>query len=98
MRMIFVQPAVGRKSGGETYPKTWIMEPLWVATIAALLPRDCERVLMDVMYDLPEQSGASSVTLRASDVTGETAPEIVSAPVVVLDLPEIASQESGSVA
>ena len=47
MRLIFVQPAVGRKSGGGEYPKTWIMEPLWVATIAALLPRECERVLMD---------------------------------------------------
>ena len=39
----------------------------------------CERVLMDVMYDLPEQSGASTVTLRASDVAGETTPEIVAA-------------------
>ena len=47
MRLIFVQPAVGRKTGGAVYPKTWIMEPLWVATIAALLPKDCERTLMD---------------------------------------------------
>ena len=37
----------------------------------------CERVLLDVMYDLPEQDGASIVELRASDVTGETSPEIV---------------------
>ena len=37
----------------------------------------CERVLMDVMYDLPEQKGASRVELRASDVAGETKPEIV---------------------
>ena len=47
MRLIFVQPAVGRKGGGAVYPKTWIMEPLWAATIAALLPKDCERLLMD---------------------------------------------------
>ena len=39
----------------------------------------CERVLMDVMYDLPEQKGASRVELRASDVTGETKPEIIPA-------------------
>ncbi len=47
MRLIFVQPAVGRKTDGSAYPKTWIMEPLWAATVAALLPKDCERTLMD---------------------------------------------------
>ena len=36
----------------------------------------CERVLMDVMYDLPEHEGASSVTVRVSDIEGETKPEI----------------------
>ena len=36
----------------------------------------CERVLMDVMYDLPEIKGKTTVTLRASDVTGETKPVI----------------------
>ena len=36
----------------------------------------CERVLMDVMYDLPEHEGATAVTVRASDITGETKPEI----------------------
>ena len=39
----------------------------------------CERVLMDVMYELPEHKGATTVTLRASDVTGETKPEILAA-------------------
>ena len=36
----------------------------------------CERVLMDVMYELPEQEGPSWVTVRASDVAGETKPVI----------------------
>ena len=36
----------------------------------------CERVLQDVMYDLPEQKGPSAVTIRASDITGETKPDI----------------------
>lgn len=40
----------------------------------------CERVLMDVMYDLPEQEGASRVEVRASDITGETTPEIIPVP------------------
>ena len=39
----------------------------------------CERVLMDVMYDLPEVDTATTVTVRASDVTGETKPEIAEA-------------------
>ncbi len=37
----------------------------------------CERVLLDVMYDLPEQEGATTVELRATDIIGETKPEIV---------------------
>ena len=40
----------------------------------------CERVLQDVMYDLPEHVGASRVVVRATDITGQTTPEIVSVP------------------
>ena len=29
------------------------------------------------MYELPEQGGSSTVIVRASDITGETKPEIV---------------------
>ncbi|WP_165054559.1 MULTISPECIES: ATP-dependent Clp protease ATP-binding subunit ClpX [unclassified Adlercreutzia] len=36
----------------------------------------CERVLMDVMYDLPEHVGVTRVVVRASDITGETTPVI----------------------
>ena len=41
----------------------------------------CERVLMDVMYDLPESTGPTRVVVRASDVTGETKPVIEPSPV-----------------
>ena len=37
----------------------------------------CERVLQDVMFDLPEHEPGTRVTLRATDITGETSPEIV---------------------
>ena len=37
----------------------------------------CERVLMDVMYELPETDGPTRVTVRPTDITGETVPEIV---------------------
>ena len=36
----------------------------------------CERVLNDVMYDLPERSGKTAVEIRASDIEGETFPKI----------------------
>jgi ATP-dependent Clp protease ATP-binding subunit ClpX len=36
----------------------------------------CERILTDVMYDLPDQEGPTKVVIRASDVTGETTPVI----------------------
>ena len=37
----------------------------------------CERVLQDVMFDLPEHEPGTRVVLRATDITGETKPEIV---------------------
>ena len=40
----------------------------------------CERVLQNVMYDLPEHDGASTVVVRATDITGETTPVIASIP------------------
>ncbi len=36
----------------------------------------CERVLQDVMYDLPEAKGASTVVVRDTDITGQTTPAI----------------------
>ena len=36
----------------------------------------CERVLTDVMYDLPETKGPTRVVIRATDITGETSPEV----------------------
>ena len=47
------------------------------ATGARGLRSICERVLQDVMYDLPEVDGPTAVTVRESDVTGETKPDIV---------------------
>ena len=47
------------------------------ATGARGLRSICERILMDVMYELPEYQEASRVVIRATDVTGETKPGIV---------------------
>ena len=46
------------------------------ATGARGLRSICERILMDVMYELPEVEGKSRVVVRASDVAGATKPEI----------------------
>jgi radical SAM superfamily enzyme YgiQ (UPF0313 family) len=45
--ILFIQPAVGHKGGGAVYPKTWIMEPLSLAVLSALTPRDIARSFMD---------------------------------------------------
>ena len=37
----------------------------------------CERVLQDVMFDLPEHEGGTTVTITAEHITGESKPEIV---------------------
>ncbi len=37
----------------------------------------CERVLQDVMFDLPEHEPGTRVVLQASDISGETKPQIV---------------------
>ena len=37
-------------------------------------------MLQNVMYDLPEHEGASTVVVRATDITGETTPVIASIP------------------
>ncbi len=36
----------------------------------------CERVLMNVMFDLPEHDGKTKVTIRSTDITGDTLPAI----------------------
>ena len=46
MRVTFIQPRIGAKPG-EPYPKSWRMEPLWAATLAALTPRPVDRDFID---------------------------------------------------
>ncbi len=46
MRVTFIQPRIGAKPG-EPYPRTWRMEPLWAAVLAALTPASVERRFFD---------------------------------------------------
>jgi radical SAM superfamily enzyme YgiQ (UPF0313 family) len=46
MKLLFIQPAIGRKDG-EEYIGTWKMEPLTIATLKALTPPDVETLFFD---------------------------------------------------
>lgn len=46
MKVLFVLPAIGKKKG-EKYLKTWLMEPLTIAVLNSLLPKEYEREFFD---------------------------------------------------
>jgi hypothetical protein len=46
-RVTIIHPCVGRHVGMKRYIRTWEMEPLSAATIAALLPPDVQRRFYD---------------------------------------------------
>ena len=54
----------------------------------------CERVLLEVMYDLPEHENPSKVIVRASDILGKTSPEIIDIESGVVDLDKEVSEEN----
>ncbi|MBT3294107.1 MAG: B12-binding domain-containing radical SAM protein [Verrucomicrobia bacterium] len=65
MKVTFIVPAVGRKPG-QRYVRTWQMEPLAIATLAALTPPQIERCFFDdrvesVDYDVATDLVAISV-------------------------------------
>ncbi|MCP4681059.1 MAG: hypothetical protein GY864_01835, partial [Desulfobacterales bacterium] len=47
MKVTFIMPSVGRKNGNSKYVRTWIFEPLPIATLAALTPPDIDREFFD---------------------------------------------------
>jgi radical SAM superfamily enzyme YgiQ (UPF0313 family) len=65
-RLTIVHPCVGRTVGMKRYIRTWKMEPLPAAMIAALIPRDVEKRFYDdrleaIPYDEPTDLVAISV-------------------------------------
>ena len=46
MKITFVLPGMGRKAG-EGYLKTWLMEPLTIAVLSALIPKKYDREFFD---------------------------------------------------
>lgn len=58
MHITLIQPSVGRKPDGTPYPASWRMEPLGIAMLAGLTPREIRRTFFDdrlepILYDAP---------------------------------------------
>jgi radical SAM superfamily enzyme YgiQ (UPF0313 family) len=65
-RLTLVHPCVGRRVGMKKYIRTWMMEPISPAVIAALTPNDVEKRFYDdrlesIPYDEPSDLVAISV-------------------------------------
>ena len=65
-RVTIIHPAVGRSKGMKRYIRTWKMEPIPAAMIAALLPADVDRRFYDdrleaIPFDEPTDLVAISV-------------------------------------
>ncbi len=76
MRLTIVHPAIGHRAG-ENYIRTWQMEPLPAATIAALTPKDVEvRFYDDRMEKIPFDEPADALVLSLETYTAKRAYQI----------------------
>ncbi len=65
MKITLIQPGVGRKPG-ESYTRSWMMEPLSLAVLASLTPQDIEIHFIDdrfeyIDYDAPTDAVAITI-------------------------------------
>lgn len=79
MKITFITPQVGRKRSDE-YVRTWQMEPLPIATLAGLTPRDVEIAYFDerverIDFDEPTDLAAVSVETYTAKRAYEIAAE-----------------------
>ena len=78
MRLTLVQPAIGRKPG-ESYMRTWQMEPLPIAALAALTPPGVEIAFHDDrMEAIPFDRPADLVAIPIETYTAKRAYQIAS--------------------
>ena len=62
MKIAYILPAIGRKPG-QKYLKTWLMEPLTIAVLAALTPPGHERRFFDDRLELIDYDWPADVVL-----------------------------------
>lgn len=78
MRLTLIQPAIGRKPG-ESYMRTWQMEPLPIAALKALTPADIEVSFHDDrMEAIPFDRPADLVALPIETYTAKRSYQIAS--------------------
>src|SRR5215471_857289 len=78
MRLTIVHPCIGRRPG-QSYIRTWQMEPLPAATLAGLTPDDVElRFYDDRMERIPFDEPTDLVALSVETYTAKRAYQIAS--------------------
>ncbi len=78
MRLTLIHPAIGHKRG-ERYIRSWQMEPLPMAVIAGLTPRDVKiRFYDDRMEAIPYDEATDAVVLSLETYTAKRAYQIAS--------------------
>ena len=78
-RVTIVHPCVGRRPDMKKYIRTWQMEPLSAATVAALLPADVERHFYDDRLErIPFDEPTDLVAISVETYTARRAYQIAS--------------------
>lgn len=78
-RVTMVHPCVGRTASMKKYIRTWKMQPLPVATIAGLLPKDIERRFYDDRLEkIPYDEPTDLVLISVETYTAKRAYQIAS--------------------
>ena len=78
MRLTIIHPCIGRRSG-QSYIRTWQMEPLPAATLAGLTPPDVDvRFYDDRMETIPFDEPTDLVAMSVETYTAKRAYQIAS--------------------
>src|SRR6188768_132854 len=78
MRLTIIHPCIGRRPG-QSYIRTWQMEPLPAATLAGLTPKDVEvRFYDDRMETIPFEEPTDLVAISIETYTAKRAYQIAS--------------------
>jgi radical SAM superfamily enzyme YgiQ (UPF0313 family) len=78
-RLTIVHPCVGRRAGDRSYLRTWQMEPLPSAMIAALTPNDVEKRFYDDRFEeIPFNEPTDLVAISIETYTARRAYQIAS--------------------
>ena len=79
MRVMLIMPGVGRKTG-EKYVRSWTMEPLGLAMLAAVTPPDVElRFVDDRLEAIPYEEAVDLVGINVETYTARRAYAIAGA-------------------